>query len=52
LERNLRLTDGILRYLTVRDDEATEATVQSTATSGSEQAEKVPEEAAKTESPV
>ena len=52
LERNLRLTDGILRYLTVRDDEANQAAVQSPATTGSEQTEKAPEGAAKTESEV
>jgi small subunit ribosomal protein S6 len=39
LERNLRLTDGILRYLTVRDDEANQIDAQSSARSESEQAD-------------
>jgi small subunit ribosomal protein S6 len=42
LERNLRLTDGILRYLTVRDDEATQATALAPATDESEQGDKLP----------
>src|SRR5918992_3757383 len=41
LERNLRLTDGILRYLTVRDDEANRSAAQSPAAGGSEQADKM-----------
>jgi small subunit ribosomal protein S6 len=49
LERNLRLTDGILRYLTVRDDEANRIAAQSPATGGSEQADKVAAGAAKTD---
>lgn len=49
LERNLRLTDGILRYLTVRDDEANQVAAQSSGTGGSEQADKVPAGAAKTD---
>jgi small subunit ribosomal protein S6 len=49
LERNLRLTDGILRYLTVRDDEANQVAAQSSATGGSEQADKLPAGAAKTD---
>lgn len=49
LERNLRLTDGILRYLTVRDDEANQVAAQSPATDGSEQADKVAAGAAKTD---
>ena len=40
LERNLRLTDGILRYLTVRDDEATQAAALAPATDESEQGDK------------
>jgi small subunit ribosomal protein S6 len=48
LERNLRLTDGILRYLTVRDDEANRIAAQSPAP-GSEQADKVAAGAAKTD---
>ena len=39
LERNLRLTDGILRYLTVRDDETNEDDAQVSATRESEQAD-------------
>ena len=49
LERNLRLTDGILRYLTVRDDEANQVAAQSSATGGSEQADKLPADGAKTD---
>jgi small subunit ribosomal protein S6 len=49
LERNLRLTDGILRYLTVRDDEANQVAAQSSATGSSEQADKLPAGAAKTD---
>jgi small subunit ribosomal protein S6 len=40
LERNLRLTDGILRYLTVRDDEANQAVAQAPAADATEQADK------------
>ena len=47
LERNLRLTDGILRYLTVRDHQADQSAAQIPAASGSEQADKTPEEAPK-----
>jgi small subunit ribosomal protein S6 len=49
LERNLRLTDGILRYLTVRDDEANQVDAQSSTTGGSEQADKLPAGGAKTD---
>lgn len=49
LERNLRLTDGILRYLTVRDDQANQAVAQGS-TSSPAQPEKAPEEPAKTDS--
>ena len=49
LERNLRLTDGILRYLTVRDDEANQVAAQSSETGGSEQVDKLPAGAAKTD---
>jgi small subunit ribosomal protein S6 len=42
LERNLRLTDGILRYLTVRGDEADPIVAQSSATDSSEQADNAP----------
>lgn len=49
LERNLRLTDGILRYLTVRDDEANQVAAQSSATGSSEHADKLPAGAAKTD---
>lgn len=49
LERNLRLTDGILRYLTVRDDEADQVVAQSSATDSSERTDKVPADAAKTD---
>jgi small subunit ribosomal protein S6 len=49
LERNLRLTDGILRYLTVRDDEANQVAAQSSATGSSEQTDKLPAGAAKTD---
>jgi small subunit ribosomal protein S6 len=52
LERNLRLTDGILRYLTVRDDEATLAAAQAPATDGSEQGDKSPAADASTDPPV
>ena len=51
LERNLRLTDGILRYLTVRDDEA-QAAAQTPAVDAPEQGEKLPPTDATTESPV
>lgn len=50
LERNLRLTDGILRYLTVRDDEA-QAAAQSPAVDAPEQSDKLPAADATTESP-
>jgi small subunit ribosomal protein S6 len=40
LERNLRLTDGILRYLTVRDDEANQAVARAPAGDATEQADK------------
>ena len=49
LERNLRLTDGILRYLTVRDDEANQVAAQTSGTAGSEEADKLPAGAAKTD---
>ena len=52
LERNLRLTDGILRYLTVRDDEANQAAAQAPADDGTEQGDKPPVPAATTDSPV
>jgi small subunit ribosomal protein S6 len=48
LERNLRLTDGILRYLTVRDDEANQVAAQRP--DGPEQTDDVPEGFAKTDS--
>lgn len=50
LERNLKLTDGILRYLTVRNDEAPDAPPQVPANGGSEQTAEAPEDARKTES--
>ena len=49
LERNLRLTDGILRYLTVRDDEADRIDAQSSGTRESDQADKSAASAAKTD---
>ena len=54
LERNLRLTDGILRYLTVRDDEASQAAAQAPAVDGTEQGDKPPPatDAPTTDSPV
>ena len=54
LERNLRLTDGILRYLTVRDDEANQAAVQAPAVDGPEQGDEPPPatDATTTDSPV
>ena len=52
LERNLRLTDGILRYLTVRDDEANQAAVQAAAVDAPEQGDKPPATDSTTESPV
>ena len=54
LERNLRLTDGILRYLTVRDDEANQAVAQAPAVEGPEQGDKPPpaRDATTTDSPV
>ena len=52
LERNLRLTDGILRYLTVRDDEATQAAAQAPATDVSEQGDKPPAADPSTDPPV
>ncbi len=42
LERNLRLTDGILRYLTVRDGEANQAAAQAPAADAPEQGDKPP----------
>jgi small subunit ribosomal protein S6 len=52
LERNLRLTDGILRYLTVRDDEANQTAAQAPAGDGTEQGDKPPAPDATTDSPV
>jgi small subunit ribosomal protein S6 len=52
LERNLRLTDGILRYLTVRDDEANQAAAQAPAGVGVEQEDKSPAADTTTDSPV
>jgi small subunit ribosomal protein S6 len=52
LERNLRLTDGILRYLTVRDDEANQVAAQSSGAPSSEQTGEVPAGDAKTDSQV
>jgi small subunit ribosomal protein S6 len=52
LERNLRLTDGILRYLTVRDDEAKQAAAQAPAADAPEQGDKPPATAATTDTPV
>ena len=49
LERNLRLTDGILRYLTVRDDEADQIDAQSSGTRESEQADNSTAGTAKTD---
>ena len=51
LERNLRLTDGILRYLTVRDDEANQAAAQAPTVDAPEQGVKPPASDATTESP-
>ena len=51
LERNLRLTDGILRYLTVRDDEASQAAAQAPAGDRTEQGDKPPAPDATTDSP-
>ena len=51
LERNLRLTDGIFRYLTVRDDQANQVAAQSSGAS-SEQTGEVPAGDAKTDSQV
>ena len=51
LERNLRLTDGILRYLTVRDDEANQAAAQAPTVDAPEQGDKPPASDATTESP-
>ena len=51
LERNLRLTDGILRYLTVRDNEASQAAAQAPS-DGTEQGDKPPAPATTTDSPV
>jgi len=51
LERNLRLTDGILRYLTVRDDEANRAAAQAPAGDPTEQGDKAPAADATTDSP-
>lgn len=50
LERNLKLTDGILRYLTVRSDEVPQAAPQVAEGAGAEQAKEVSGEAAKTDS--
>jgi small subunit ribosomal protein S6 len=52
LERNLRLTDGILRYLTVRDDEANQAIAQAPAVDAAEQGDKPPATDATTDTPV
>ena len=52
LERNLRLTDGILRYLTVRDDEANRAVAQAPAMNAPEQGEKPPATDPTTDTPV
>ena len=52
LERNLRLTDGILRYLTVRDDAANQAAAQSPTVDPPEQGDNPPATDATTESPV
>ena len=52
LERNLRLTDGILRYLTVRDDAANQAAAQSPTVDAPEQGDNPPATDATTESPV
>jgi small subunit ribosomal protein S6 len=49
LERNLRLTDGILRYLTVRDDEANQVAAPSSGTADSQQADKSAAAPAKTD---
>ncbi len=46
LERNLKLTDGILRYMTVRSDEPAEAAAPRVAPAGEGRA---PEEKAKSE---
>ena len=51
LERNLRLTDGILRYLTVRDDEASQAAAQAPAGERTEQGDKPAPPDATTDSP-
>ena len=50
LERNLRLTDGILRYLTVRDDAANEAQAKSQTAGAAERVEEASPEPANTES--
>ena len=52
LERNLRLTDGILRYLTVRDDEANQAAAQTPAADAPEQGDKPPAIDATSDTPV
>ena len=52
LERNLRLTDGILRYLTVRDDEANQAAAQAPAADAPEQSDEAPATDATTDTPV
>ena len=52
LERNLRLTDGILRYLTVRDDEANQAAAQTPAADAPEQGDKPPATDATSDTPV
>jgi small subunit ribosomal protein S6 len=49
LERNLRLTDGILRYLTVRDDAANEAEAKNQTAGAAERVEEATPQAANTE---
>ena len=51
LERNLRLTDGILRYLTVRDDEASQAAAQAPSGERTEQGDNPAPPDATTDSP-
>jgi len=51
LERNLRLTDGILRYLTVRDDEAHPVVAPAPAVDATEQADKPAATDSTTDSP-
>jgi small subunit ribosomal protein S6 len=45
LERNLRLTDGVLRYMTVRSDGAEQVTPASRPSTGAEEAPKTEPEA-------